>query len=330
MSNWVTHTTNYPAETSRKRIANCDETCWLVLPDNFLTWAYKGAESVRIVPEGRGKQEEGVIVHASIKADGKKAALMFIAEGKTQVVEDTQIGDVGEHWRVHVENGWQTQESFLIYLELLHVSIGGESSDVDRIYLITDLCKAHMTETVREKAKSPLRQSGPSTNAKPDIRELVDNIFASFTRHDDDHIGRPSPGAPSCSTSILSLTMKSSATCRPPERWVDREAHRIIADGEESTLPGYVQSGIIDTGYLFIDFDFRILPLNAFLRKHQQRDECALIPDFQASNGCVEEFNARHNFFSRRRRFKRLPKWKNAGIFPSTSLECILNRHETS
>jgi hypothetical protein len=37
-SHWVTHTTNDLAEKPGERIINCDETCWLVFPDNILIW----------------------------------------------------------------------------------------------------------------------------------------------------------------------------------------------------------------------------------------------------------------------------------------------------
>lgn len=40
----------------------------------------------------------------------------------------------------------------MIYLELLQSYIRGGASGEDRIYLITDLYKAHMTEVVRQKA----------------------------------------------------------------------------------------------------------------------------------------------------------------------------------
>jgi hypothetical protein len=89
MSNWVTHRTNHLAEKPRERIINCDRTCWLVRPDNLLTWVRKPAVSVRILPEGGGKQEEHVTVPAFIRADGTKLPLMFIAEGTTRVIEET-------------------------------------------------------------------------------------------------------------------------------------------------------------------------------------------------------------------------------------------------
>jgi hypothetical protein len=152
MNTWITETTQYLVDKPREQIINCDETCWLVLPGNLLTWARKGAESVYIVPEGGGKQKERLTVHATIRANGTKLPLLFIAEGKTHVVEETQIGDIGEHWKAHTKTGWQTQESFLIYLELLRGYIRDGASGEDRIYLIIDLYKAHMTEAVRQRA----------------------------------------------------------------------------------------------------------------------------------------------------------------------------------
>jgi hypothetical protein len=37
---------------------------------------------------------------------------LFIAQGKTARVEDTQIGNVDGHWRTYRGNGWQTAEAF--------------------------------------------------------------------------------------------------------------------------------------------------------------------------------------------------------------------------
>jgi hypothetical protein len=90
--------TTYLRDKSRDKIVNCDETCWLVLPKNLLRWTRKGAESVDIIPEGGGAEKDRITVHASISADGRKLPLLFIAEEKTQTVEDTQIRQVGEHW----------------------------------------------------------------------------------------------------------------------------------------------------------------------------------------------------------------------------------------
>jgi hypothetical protein len=74
---------------------------------------------------------------------------MFIAEGRTDVVEGNQVGDVGDHWRDHSINGWQTQETFIHYLQHLRAEISG----TEQIYLLLDQFKAHLTQAVRDKAR---------------------------------------------------------------------------------------------------------------------------------------------------------------------------------
>jgi hypothetical protein len=78
---------------------------------------------------------------------------MFITEWMTRIVEDTQIGDVSEHWRLHTEDGRQNQASVIHSLGLLRGHIGGGRDRADRICLIWDLCRAHMTETVHHTAE---------------------------------------------------------------------------------------------------------------------------------------------------------------------------------
>jgi hypothetical protein len=70
-----------------------NKTCWLVLPF--------------------GAENDGMTVHASMTADGTKLPLMLIAHGKTNIMEDNQIGDIGGHWRLHAEDRRQTQTSFI-------------------------------------------------------------------------------------------------------------------------------------------------------------------------------------------------------------------------
>ena len=42
---------------------------------------------------------------AGISASGTKLPIMFIGKGKTDFVENSQIGDVGPHWKDHSESG---------------------------------------------------------------------------------------------------------------------------------------------------------------------------------------------------------------------------------
>jgi hypothetical protein len=171
--------TTYLRDKPRDKIVNCDETCWLVLPKNLLTWTRKGVESVYITPEQGGAEKDRITVHASISAEGRKLPLLFIAEGKTRSVEDTQIGHVGGHWRVHTKNGWQTEENFTSDLRLLRVHIGGGQDAVDRVYLSIDLYTAHWTEQVRETAEELNIEMVPIPASSTDELQPLDRkVFA--------------------------------------------------------------------------------------------------------------------------------------------------------
>jgi hypothetical protein len=149
---WIAEVTEYLMDKPRDDIINCDETYWLVLPKNLMAWAPTGAGSVYIRAEGGGAEKDRITVHASIKADGTKLLLLFIAQGRTVRVEETQIGNVVEHCRTHTANGWQTEESLRIYLDLLRDHIGGVGDGAVRIYLIADRYPAHMTDLVKQTA----------------------------------------------------------------------------------------------------------------------------------------------------------------------------------
>jgi hypothetical protein len=88
-----------------------------------------------------------------VAADGAKLPLMFIAEGKMRIVEGNQIGVMGKHWRFQTGNRWQIRRSFTHDLRLLRGHIGGGEYSTDRIDVITDLHKAHMTQAVRQTAE---------------------------------------------------------------------------------------------------------------------------------------------------------------------------------
>ena len=128
-----------------RNIVNCDETSWKLYPSGILTWADVGSEDVQI--QIHGDEKECLTVLASVTATGEKLPLYFLAKGKTVTVEETQIGDVGEHWRAHSLNGWQNQDTFTAYLEKLSQWYGGEHID-----LLLDLHTSHHTQAVKEAA----------------------------------------------------------------------------------------------------------------------------------------------------------------------------------
>jgi hypothetical protein len=94
---WITAVTGYLMDSPRDKIINCDETWWLILPKNLITWGSTGADFVYIRAERGGAEKDRITVPASVKADGTKLPLLFIAQRKTARVEETQIGNSGEH-----------------------------------------------------------------------------------------------------------------------------------------------------------------------------------------------------------------------------------------
>ena len=124
-------------------ILNCDETAWRLYPNNILTWWNTGDDDVSIHVNG---DEKGCFtVLATISASRKKWPLFFVAKGKTQRVEHSQIGGVSEHWRTHSESGWMKGELFCEYLK----HIRAEIPTGDRIFLICDVHSSHRTQPVK-------------------------------------------------------------------------------------------------------------------------------------------------------------------------------------
>ena len=133
--------------TPHDLIVNCDETSWKVHPDNILTWAQKGTDTTPLAFNGSDK--DCITVLASVTASGTKLPLFFLAEGKTERVEESQIGDVGFHWKCHSKNGWQTSETFSTYLMHLREHFGDQE-----IHLILDVHASHRTDDVKTLARS--------------------------------------------------------------------------------------------------------------------------------------------------------------------------------
>jgi hypothetical protein len=127
-------------------ILNCDETAWRLYPNNILTWWPTGTDDVSIHVDGN---EKGCItVLATITASHKKLPLFFLAKGKTERVDQSQIGIVEPHWRAHSESGWMRSNLFCAYLR--HVR--NEIADDEEIILVCDLHASHRSEDVKSLA----------------------------------------------------------------------------------------------------------------------------------------------------------------------------------
>jgi hypothetical protein len=78
---------------------NVDETSWMLFPTGFLKWAEVGSEDVTV--HVRGQLKECVTVLATITAGLQKLPLVILTAGRTEMVEATQLGNVGWHFTDH-------------------------------------------------------------------------------------------------------------------------------------------------------------------------------------------------------------------------------------
>ena len=147
LEKWKSKIRNLLRETPKDRVVNVDETAWFFYPKGLLTWAIKGSSDISVNINGNDK--DNITALCSITAAGTKLPMMLIASGKTERVEDSQLGDVYPHWRCHSETGWTTEETFIEYL--LHIS---EFFNNEEVHLILDVYAAHRTERVKETAKN--------------------------------------------------------------------------------------------------------------------------------------------------------------------------------
>jgi hypothetical protein len=128
-------------------ILNCDETAWKLFPNGILTWWDKGCDGVSLYVQG--DEKDSMTVLSTISASGNKWPLCFVAKGKTDKVETSQIGDVVGHWRLHSASGWMKGDIFCEYLRHLREY----ESSPRRLFLILDVHPSHRTEKVKMEAQ---------------------------------------------------------------------------------------------------------------------------------------------------------------------------------
>jgi hypothetical protein len=117
-------------------------------PNNILTWWDTAADAVFI--HIQGDKKDSLTVLTTVWVGGIKWPLYFLAKGKTERVECTQIGDVGNHWRSHTESGWMTSDTFGGCLRIQRAH-----APTDRtIHLVLDMHSLHRTQAVKDLAAS--------------------------------------------------------------------------------------------------------------------------------------------------------------------------------
>ncbi|KAH0794538.1 DDE superfamily endonuclease containing protein [Histomonas meleagridis] len=147
-SNWIETIHNYLTYVDHSRIGNVDETCLKCFPNGMVTWAERGSDGISINLNSSPKASMTVV--ASIRLDGIKILLYFIAKGKTDLVETTQISDVSPHISTHSENGRTTEETFYEYLLFLRQNF----NDEDLIHLLLDSYKSHKCQSIIDLAET--------------------------------------------------------------------------------------------------------------------------------------------------------------------------------
>jgi hypothetical protein len=144
---WINEIKMLLAEIPHRRIVNCDETMWRVVPNGMLTWAPVASESVSVDLDVGGK--DGITVLASVTADYEKLPVFLIAKGQTSRVEKTQLGTHEGCIATHSLSTWTTVDTFHEYLQWLR----NTCTDPNPIHLILDSCSVHRSRETKTYAK---------------------------------------------------------------------------------------------------------------------------------------------------------------------------------
>jgi hypothetical protein len=126
-----------------RRVINCDETSWKVVPNGLLTWAPVGADAVSVTLDAGDKAS--VTVLASVTAAHEKLPLFMIAKGSTTRAERSQLGRFEDHETDHSISGWTTVGTFRHYLSWLRTLY----PDDQPIHLLLDCYSVHRANEIR-------------------------------------------------------------------------------------------------------------------------------------------------------------------------------------
>jgi hypothetical protein len=99
-----------------ERIISVDESCQQLSPGALKTWAKTSSQNVQLAVNGNEKDSFTVV--AAVTAARTKLPLFITAAGKTEMVEGSHFGDVGQHRTTHSDSGRQTTEAFTEWLSL--------------------------------------------------------------------------------------------------------------------------------------------------------------------------------------------------------------------
>ena len=134
-------------------LVNMDETSWRICYAGDMTWAKKGAQSVKIHVDHNVKT--ALTALASITATGDKLPLYILAKGKTQVAERKQVRGIEgfEYQTDRSKSGWTTTEVMMRYLKWLREIMNRDfNAEGMKIHLVLDTYSVHRCEQVKKEA----------------------------------------------------------------------------------------------------------------------------------------------------------------------------------
>ena len=132
---------------------NMDETNWRLAYAGDLTWAKRGAESIKIATTYNTK--ESLTALATINACGEKHPLYIVTKGKsTRSINPLKGIDQFEYEVDYSKNGWTTSLIMIRYLQWFRKMFDNkyQNDTNETIYLILDMYKAHRNKEVIQTA----------------------------------------------------------------------------------------------------------------------------------------------------------------------------------
>ena len=114
---------------------------------NIQIWHSKGNDDVSL-PVGFSEKKRITVVCA-IGANGVEYSIQFIANGKTEQVIDTQLGDIYPHLATYSEKCWTNDETF--YSDLNYIK--SQFNENAEIHIILDIFSAHRSENTKKIAE---------------------------------------------------------------------------------------------------------------------------------------------------------------------------------
>lgn len=133
-------------------VLNMDETNFLTIPNGLTTWAEKGTDAV-IAEYQAGNDKQAMTVLATIDSEGNKYPLLYVAKGKTNRVEKTQIGNVEGHYKCHSKSGWSTNEVMRRYIDfIVYYFQTVKYEDNPEIHIVLDVYASHHSDETKQYA----------------------------------------------------------------------------------------------------------------------------------------------------------------------------------